>query len=161
MKDFELVLKENMSNINKICSHYAFKFYLDKDDIKSIVLEKLWKNKDNYQERGFKFSSWIQTITRNTCLDIIKLKKVSLYSLNEDYNSVFEDHKVYEVRNSLYHTYKKIRLNYAGEKFYKYRITIYMTAKGYKIKEIADKLETAEGTVKVMLHRIRKFLKNG
>lgn len=162
MKDFELLLQENNTDINKVCKYYAYKFKIEPDELKGIVLEKLWKYKDNYKDQGFKFSSWVQQIAYNSCIDEFrKRSKAVLVSLPDDNfqsNSIIHNGRDYDKRNYLYSVYKKIRQRYPGEKHYNYRICMYMLGQGYKMREIADYLNVTEGTIKSIIHRVRVFL---
>ncbi|UFT99056.1 sigma-70 family RNA polymerase sigma factor [Radiobacillus kanasensis] len=47
------------------------------------VFIKLWTKKGLYKEEKGKFSSWLLTVTRNTCLDLLKKKKETTYTLEE------------------------------------------------------------------------------
>ena len=45
------------------------------EDLTHQVFMKAWQNINNYEERGFQFSSWLYQISRNQVIDFYRQKK--------------------------------------------------------------------------------------
>ncbi len=162
MKDFNTFLEENMSTINRYCTYYAYKFNIDKDELKSNVFERLCKHQDTFTEQnGTK--SWLGTVIKNCCIDNTRKphNRQYFYSLDIVSSTISDISSKVDRRNYIANIYVKIRKQYPGERYYKHRISIYMFSQGYRLKEISSHLNTTENSVKTLIYRIREFLHNG
>ncbi len=89
LKDIELYQKvlhdKDSSSLRKLYQMYekliysfSYKMTQDKDIAEEVIQEvflKLWKKHAPYDKSKGKFSSWLLTMTRNTCLDALRKRK--------------------------------------------------------------------------------------
>jgi RNA polymerase sigma factor (sigma-70 family) len=162
MKDFDAFLNENMRTINYYCAYNSHKFNIDKKELKSTVLEKLWKSRHIFTEQqGTK--AWLSLVIKNCCLDYKRTiySKQAFCSLEPIHSTILDASHKKSQRNYIAGLYIKIRNQYPGQKGLKYRTCIYMIGQGYKIKEVAEQLNISENSVKTIVFRIREFLHDG
>ncbi|PKA82163.1 RNA polymerase sigma-70 factor (ECF subfamily) [Ulvibacter sp. MAR_2010_11] len=97
------------------------------------------------------FGSWLKRIVINTCLDVIKARKMELYSINEEVMHISEEGTDWEVSDET--TYSEI-LN-AIEKLpenYKTVVQLFLL-EGYDHQEISQVLDISESASRTNLHR--------
>ena len=82
LMNFNEVIKANKQNIKNIIRLITKE---DNEDIEQEVYVKIWKNSEQYKEKG-SIKSWISTIARNASLDYLKSSyhKVSQTSTSDD-----------------------------------------------------------------------------
>ena len=168
MKDFDKFLKDNMVHINKYCTYQSFKFNINYNDLKSNVLEKIWKFQDKYTEQN-SVKSWINIIARHCAINYIRSPHarqtfLAINGTNGELQSFPEpsnEPNNFELRQYAVAVYKKIRREYPGDKYYKQRMCIYMCGQGYRIREIAEHLNISENNVKSIIFRVREYLHDG
>lgn len=150
--------KGNEEAFNQLISFYypfVYKFLLkmisNEEAAKDLTQEtfiKLIRNIDKYNiNKNNKFSTYLITIARNTCLDYIKKNNKIIYM--EDINDIIttknNDNTIYEEIDKLTNEQKiAVKLKYI---------------EGYTIEEIALALKEKPQTIKSRLYEARKKLK--
>ncbi|WNB91382.1 sigma-70 family RNA polymerase sigma factor [Bacillus sp. NEB1478] len=122
------------------------------------VFMKLWRKKGIYAEEKGKFSSWLLTVTRNACIDLIRKQnknEVEILERDIDYErseSVEETVTWNEEREVLKEAVSTLNEEQQDivEMFY---------FKGYSQSDIADKKQLPIGTVKGRIRLALKHLK--
>jgi RNA polymerase sigma-70 factor (ECF subfamily) len=140
----------------------------DADDLTIEAFGKAFKNLHQYTP-NFAFSTWLFKIASNNCIDFIRKKKKSTFSIDK----TAEGENGNELSNNLpSHTLdpeenfiKKQKINLMREVVEKlkphYRKLIELRYfKEYSYEEIAQELQLPLGTVKAQLFRAREFLYN-
>lgn len=160
-----------ISNTKGLVIQIIYKMVRNHEDRKDLAQEVYLKVYDKLD--GFKFNSklstWIATITYNTCLNYLKKKKIPILDIDKN-----EEKELWEKIsiNTFYYSdnqteayiFKKERsqiLTLAIEKLpplYKTLITLYHNEE-LSYSEITDITGLPEGTVKNYLYRARKKLK--
>jgi RNA polymerase sigma factor (sigma-70 family) len=73
---FSSIIEEHESDLRGV----AFKILKNDEDVKDalqIVQVKVWKKIGTFDpSKGAKFSTWLHTITKNTCLDVLRKRNV-------------------------------------------------------------------------------------
>ncbi|WP_181350270.1 RNA polymerase sigma factor [Thalassobacillus sp. CUG 92003] len=80
-------LEEIYDKYEKLLYSFAIKLSGDAtlaEEVLQEVFIKIWTHKAVYQEKKGKFSSWIVTVTRYTCIDLIRKRKDENVSLEEE-----------------------------------------------------------------------------
>lgn len=138
--------------IKKITGNYN-------EDLEQEAYLKIWQNQNKYQDEGKK-SSWLSVVTANLCRDYLK-SRFNKYNNNTLQGEIIEKVSVnpkYEEKLDKKKR-QKIILKAVDElpKELRQVIILYeFEEKTYK--EIAEKLNIAEGTVKSRLFNARKIL---
>lgn len=103
------------------------------------------------------FGAWLKKIVINTCLDVIKSRKLELFSLSEKEEYVVSENTNWEVSDdiSLNEIIKAIQD--LPEKF-KIVVQLFLL-EGYDHQEIAGILSISEGASRTNLHRGKTILK--
>ncbi|WP_074408034.1 RNA polymerase sigma factor [Aquimarina megaterium] len=160
-----------ISNTKGLVIQIIYKMVRNHEDRKDLAQEVYLKVYDKLG--GFRFNSklstWIATITYNTCLNYLKKKKIPILDIDKN-----EEKELWEriSTNTFYcfdnqietYIFKKERsqiLTLAIEKLppvYKTLITLYHNEE-LSYSEITDITGLPEGTVKNYLYRARKKLK--
>ena len=151
-----------------------YKMTSNKEDIEDLTQEafiKAFNSLKNFDSQ-FAFSTWLYKIATNNCIDYIRKKKLSTYSIdkefgNEDNDMRFEipDFEYLPDRNIQENEKKRI-LDVAIEKLpLRYKTVILLRHKNeMEYEEIAKKLKLPIGTVKAHIFRgrelLNKFLKD-
>ncbi|TMU84975.1 sigma-70 family RNA polymerase sigma factor [Bacillus sp. BHET2] len=71
-------LRQLYQQYEKLIYSFSYKMTGDREIAEEVIQEvfmKLWKNHSPYDRSKGKFSSWLLTMTRNTCLDAIRKRK--------------------------------------------------------------------------------------
>lgn len=168
-------LEGNTKSYDKLMNRYkrnvyyiALKFLNNQNDAEDATQEcfmKAFASLDKYEAK-FAFSTWLYKIASNTCVDIIRKKKMELLSLThsngEDDNSEIQinDTKFYTPDDGLERKERKEIINKIVSSLpEKYRILIelrYYEELSYE--EIAVSTNLPLGTVKAQLNRAKTIL---
>ncbi|MCB2196116.1 MAG: RNA polymerase sigma factor [Bacteroidetes bacterium] len=149
--------KENILPLNRKLLGFANRFMKDLDDAKDVVQEiyvKLW-NMRNDLDKYNSVEALAMRMTRNLCLDKIKLKKtVSLNSVvrEESTNELREEDKLSEQKLAIRRVKQTIETLDEPQK----SIIQLRDIEGYEYHEIAQILNMNVNTVRVSLSRARK-----
>ncbi|WP_035096364.1 RNA polymerase sigma factor [Aquimarina megaterium] len=160
-----------ISNTKGLVIQIIYKMVRNHEDRKDLAQEVYLKVYDKLD--GFKFNSklstWIATITYNTCLNYLKKKKIPILDIDKNeekelWEKISINTFCYSDNQTEAYIFKKERsqiLTLAIEKLpplYKTLITLYHN-KELSYSEITDITGLPEGTVKNYLYRARKKLK--
>lgn len=146
-----------------------FKMIKNKDDADDLTMEafgKAFKGLDQYTP-SFAFSTWLFKIATNNCIDFIRRRKESLFSIDKVYETAEGEPFMIEPASPLLNPEEKamrkqkIQLMQAVvEKLpARYRTLVelrYFHEKSYE--EISEELDLPIGTIKVQLFRAREVL---
>ncbi len=90
-KAFAALISRHLGLVYKI-SLYYLRNRADAEDATQEIFVKVWKNLKSFDQKR-KFSTWLSEIAKNTCLDILKQKRVIPFSAfeNEDGNNYIID----------------------------------------------------------------------
>lgn len=149
--------KENILPLNRKLLGFANRFMQDLDDARDIVQEiyvKLWKMREDLDKYN-SVEALAMRMTRNLCLDKIKLKKtVSLNSVvrEECTDELKEEDKLNEQKLAIRRVKQTIEMLDEPQK----SIIQLRDIEGYEYEEIAQILNMNVNTVRVSLSRARK-----
>jgi RNA polymerase sigma-70 factor (ECF subfamily) len=143
----------------------------NKDDADDLTIEafgKAFKRLNQYTP-NYAFSTWLFKIASNNCIDFIRRKKMTTFSIdktfeNDEGGEMSMDIKA-EGLNPEENMVKKQKVKHMHEVVEKlkprYRVLVEMRYfEELSYEEIAEKLELPLGTVKAQLFRAREFLAN-
>ena len=149
--------KENILPLNKKLLGFANRFMQDMDDAKDIVQEiyvKLWKMREELDKYN-SVEALAMRMTRNLCLDRIKLKKTVKI------NGAIKDES--EEKNALNERQEEIKIAVSRAKYAMGKLDEPQKAimqlrdiEGYDYEEIAQVLNMNVNTIRVSLSRARK-----
>ncbi|SFC01429.1 RNA polymerase sigma-70 factor, ECF subfamily [Bacillus sp. OV322] len=130
------------------------------EEIVQEVFIKLWAGKGHYDEGKGKFSSWLLTVTRNTCIDQLRKRKESAVLENQDTipsdNPSVEDLAEWRENGSIL----RKAISELGEEQQKMVELFYF--KGLSQQKIADScnlpLGTVKGRIRLALAHLKKHL---
>ncbi len=163
--------------MNKYYQHIynlIFKMIFRKEDVEDLTQEafiKAFNSLENF-DRQFAFSTWLYKIATNNCIDYLRKKKLSTFSIDKEIQSEDSDFK-FEIPDTEYIPDNKIieeqrkkiideALERLPEKYH--RVIVLSHKKEMEYEEIAEKLELPLGTVKAHIFRgrelLNKYLKN-
>ncbi len=163
--------KTVISNTQGLVIQITYKMIRNAEDRKDILQEVYLKVYDKLA--GFKFNSklstWIGTITYNTCLNFLEKKKIPVLNVvddegNESWETIVSNDTSFDNNNTESDLFKKERSQILEKEIdklpplYKTILTLYHQ-KELSYKEIAVITELPEGTLKNYLFRARKQLK--
>lgn len=154
------VFKENILPLNKKLLGFANRFMNDLDEAKDIVQEtyiKLWRMRDELDKYN-SVEALAMRMTRNLCLDKIKLKKtIPLNGHLKDEKT--ENGELNEHQSAI--NLAALRAKNAIEKLDEPQRTIMQLRdlQGYDYEEIGQVLNMNVNTVRVSLSRARKKVK--
>lgn len=140
---------------------YRFAFFMlrnmeDAQDVTQEVLIKIWNKKEEISSIK-NLRAWAITITRNTCLDLLKSRKGESFSWDDNMDAPTTTNPFEKVRLSDESNWIKILMDKLPvnqkDVFYLRHF------EGNSYKEIGDTLKLDENKVKVYLHRARTFIK--
>jgi len=149
--------KENILPLNRKLQGFAYRFMQDMDDAKDIVQEiyvKLWNMRSDLDKYN-SVEALSMRMTRNLCLDKIKLKKtVSINSVLKEEGT--DDHIKKEKQTEV--NIAVLRAKSAIDKLDEPQKTIMSLRdiEGYDYDEIAQILNMNINTIRVSLSRARK-----
>lgn len=170
----EMTLKEyikgNRLDIDKVVEDYYGYIYMIVKNIKSIgILEEdmeeiisdvflaLWKNHTNLTEET-KIKPYLAGIAKNILKN--KYRKTKIDYPISDYEEQLVSPYTLEIISEEREQNEMIRKSLRNMKPEEYQIFMAFYYQNKKIKEIAKKLDISESKVKVILHRLRKELKD-
>ncbi len=157
-----------MKKYYNLISHLIRKMVFEKDEVDDLTQETFIKafNSLHKFDKEFAFSTWLYKIATNNCIDYIRKKKLSTFSIDKDIK-LDDDEVRYEIADDNYVPDKRIIKNQknnviekAIEKLpKKYRDIIILRHK-YEMNyyEISKELKIPIGTVKAHLFRAREML---
>ncbi len=130
----------------------------DAEDLTHQVFLSAWQKIEEYEERGFPFSSWLYQISRNAVIDFYRSRKQNI-QLEEIENIIGDD--LLNSENSLDLKIKIEKLMQAIKELKpEYQDVIIMRfVDDLSVKEVAEALNKSEGAIKLMQHRAIKKLK--
>lgn len=149
--------KENILPLNRKLLGFANRFMKDLDDAKDVVQEiyvKLWNMRSDLDKYN-SVEALAMRMTRNLCLDKIKLKKtVSLNSVvrEESTDELKEEDKLNDQKLAIRRVKQTIEMLDEPQK----SIIQLRDIEGYEYGEIAQILNMNVNTVRVSLSRARK-----
>lgn len=143
----------------------------NKDDADDLTIEafgKAFKRLAQYTP-NYAFSTWLFKIASNNCIDFIRRKKMTTFSIDKTFENDEGGEMSMDIRaeglNPEENMVKKQKVKHMREVVEKlkprYRVLVemrYFDELSYE--EIAEKLELPLGTVKAQLFRAREFLAN-
>lgn len=136
------------------------------DDIAQDVFLKVFRALDRFDiHRGVKFSTWVFTFTRNHCLDLLKKKRVPVFSmtsvLEDEGQRSFVDEGVLPPFQEAEGSEIGARIDSALQAINPEQREVFemRERRGMDYTEIASLMGVAEGTVKSRLHRARLALR--
>jgi RNA polymerase sigma-70 factor (ECF subfamily) len=151
--------------------HLAYRMLNNKHEAEDAVQEtfmRVYTNLNRYDEQQ-KFSTWIFRIATNHCIDRLRKRKHSAYSLdaempdgegNDYYSMLAGNEDTPEKQIILSETQLQIRkaIDALPEKYKTVVILRYL--QDMSLQEISDVLDMPVTTVKTRVHRGREYLRN-
>ena len=127
------------------------------EDLSQEIFIKAYRNLDKYNPK-MKFSTWILSISRNTCIDYLRKKRVENLPLEE---GIKTGEGPLSAEEAYLYKEQKLEIEQAiGSLPEEYRLLIILYhQQGQSYKEIAEILNMPMSLVKNRLHRGRKMLK--
>lgn len=163
--------KTIISNTQGLVIQITYKMIRNAEDRKDILQEVYLKVYDKLASFKFnsKLSTWIGTITYNTCLNFLQKKKIPVLNVvddegNEPWETIVSNASSFDNNNTESYLFKKERSKILETEIdklpplYKTILTLYHQ-KELSYKEISVITELPEGTLKNYLFRARKQLK--
>ncbi|CUS99209.1 RNA polymerase sigma factor [Candidatus Chrysopegis kryptomonas] len=164
----ETAYVELMNRYRKKVEVIVLKIVKQKSEVEDLVQEiftKAFTSISTFKSE-FSFSTWLYKIATNHCIDFVRKRKISTFSLDEDYEleedtiqreipdwSQTPDRELFEKqRNEIIHQ----AINSLPEHYRKVIIMRHFEDKSYE--EIAKELKLPIGTVKVHIFRARELL---
>ena len=137
------------------------------EDIAQDVFLKVFRSLERFDTtRGVKFSTWVFTFTRNHCLDLLKKKKLSVFSMtsmlaDDEGQRTFADEGVISPERSAVGSEIGERIDAALHVINPEQREVFemREQRGMDYRDIAKRMGVAEGTVKSRLHRARIALR--
>lgn len=178
--DYDLVVratkKKDQRAFAKLMERYRDSVYFmlmkmvnNKDDADDLTIEafgKAFRRLDQYTP-DFAFSTWLFKIANNNCIDFIRKKKMTLYSIDQPVVDEEGGERTIELESQtlnpadnmiknekislMQHMVKKLKPRYRQLVELRY-------FSEYSYEEIAEKLDLPVGTVKAQLFRARDLL---
>ena len=154
MKEFEKLVEQYTPFVMSVCLSFM-KHREDAEDACQEVFLKIWKTKSGFLDRS-KYTTWLYSIARNTCLDI--LKKNSRHEHDEipetlpDNGTSPESRLVEkEFEEAVYSALEELDTDMKT-------ILLLREKAGLSYTDIASLLAISEGTVKSRISRAREKL---
>jgi RNA polymerase sigma-70 factor (ECF subfamily) len=162
---FETLVK----NTDRLVYNLALRMTQNEQDALDVSQEaylRAWKSLSSF-EGNCSFSSWMYRITRNACIDYLKMKKkhsaIRIDAESDDGEKfelpITDEESMQEVIAERNDTASAIRQAIDGLSQLQREIIILSDVEGYSYKEIAQILQVEEGTVKSRLSRAREKLR--
>jgi RNA polymerase sigma-70 factor (ECF subfamily) len=159
-------LEQLYDRYEKLLFSFSFKILKQKELAEEAVQDvfmKIWRKKGIYSEQSGKFSSWLLTVTRNACIDLIrKQKKNEVELLDHD----ADQESTTSVEQTVTWNEERKKLKDAVSTLTKDQQVIVdmFYFKGYSQAHIADKqqlpLGTVKGRIRLALQHLRKVYKD-
>src|SRR6056297_1689380 len=167
-KVIEAVLNGNTASFKKIIERYeamvfdlAYKHLQNYEDAKDLTQEiflKIFNQLDKY-DNNYKFFSWLYRISLNEIYSYLKKTKwkKKIISIEKVKSFLFSDLKVYKEKSDVLFEIQKI-ISKVSERDNEIFTLFYFD--DYSIQKISEITQETESNVKVILHRLRKKIKN-
>jgi len=167
-KVIEAVLNGNTASFEKIIERYeamvfdlAYKHLQNYEDAKDLTQEiflKIFNQLDKY-DNNYKFFSWLYRISLNEIYSYLKKTKwkKKIISIEKVKSFLFSDLKVYKEKSDVLFEIQKI-ISKVSERDNEIFTLFYFD--DYSIQKISEITQETESNVKVILHRLRKKIKN-
>lgn len=127
-----------------------FKNEVDAEDANQDIWIKIFEKLHTFNGNSA-FSTWIYSITRNYCIDVIRKKKKDQIVISQDDGTyeVLDDSETYDY----VHNYRLKLLNSLRKDDKKVLELKYLS--GYSIKEISKMINKSESAVKMQIKRAK------
>lgn len=154
MKNFEKLVGEYTPFVMSVCLSYM-KNREDAEDACQEVFLKIWKTKSAFEDRS-KYTTWLYSIARNTCLDLLKKNSKHLHeeipeALPDQNGTPEKSYIAKEFEESVYSALGLLDTDMKA-------VLLLREKAGMSYSEIAETLGIAEGTVKSRISRAREML---
>lgn len=163
-----------MKKYYQLIHNLIFRMVFRKEDVEDLVQESFIKAFNSLEkfDAQYAFSTWLFKIATNNCIDYLRKKKLSTFSIDKDMSSDDDDMK-FEIPDSNYipdtgiiDSERKVliemAINSLPEKYK--RVILLRHTEDMDYEEIAKKLKLPLGTVKAHIFRgrelLNKFLKD-
>ena len=152
--------KKNIIPLGNKLYGFAFRFLKDSDEAKDAIQDiyiKLWKLKDKLHEYN-SIEAFAMRVTRNYCLDKIKLKKTVSLEVNPPYENQVKEkdpQQMLEINDKIKNVRKVMEQLPEQQRM----IIELKDVEGYSYEEIEKVLDLNINTIRVNLSRARKRIK--
>lgn len=154
------VFNNKVSEARVVLKPFAIKLTRDITDAEDLVQETVYKAIVNYEkfQTGTNLKAWLYTIMKNIFINDYR-KKVSRNVIVDNTPNAYLLNSSITISNNAERAFVMEDINLALQKISaELRVPFLMHYKGYKYKEIADKLNLPLGTVKSRIFFARKDL---
>ncbi|HMU98125.1 MAG TPA: RNA polymerase sigma factor [Chitinophagales bacterium] len=154
------VFNNKVSEARGVLKPFAIKLTRDITDAEDLVQETVYKAIVNYEkfQTGTNLKAWLYTIMKNIFINDYR-KKVSRNVIVDNTPNAYLLNSSITISNNAERAFVMEDINLALQKISaELRVPFLMHYKGYKYKEIADKLNLPLGTVKSRIFFARKDL---
>ncbi|QAS51333.1 RNA polymerase sigma factor [Halobacillus litoralis] len=155
-------LEEIYEKYEKLLYSFAIKLSGDSQLAEEVLQEvfiKIWTKKAVYEEGKGKFSSWIVTITRYTCIDLIRKRKKNTVAFEEERDEVHQETPSTENLAEWREEGASVRQAVKKLSNEQRQMVDCFYFKGMAHREIAEQCELPLGTVKGRLRLALKHLR--
>lgn len=157
-----------MNKYKQLIYNLIYRMIRNKEDVEDLTQEafiKAFNSLDKF-DKQFSFSTWLFKIATNNCIDYLRKKKLSTFSIDkeigsddDDYTFEIPDNERIPDKNILDTERKKILEEAIESLPNKYKSVILLRHRDEKdYEEIAKKLKLPLGTVKAHIFRGRELL---
>lgn len=159
-RNIERLIKENFKYSFSICKKFT-KNIDEAELLRSQVFEKIWKSRNRFQGTDADFKNWLYIIIKNAYISKYRddKKRWGDLSLEDEFRHPTID----SFDENPDHKNLLKNINYTIDSSFSYRdakIFKMNTYEGYKYIEISAFFKIPLGTVKLVIHKIRKYLHN-
>lgn len=154
------VFNNKVSEARGVLKPFAIKLTRDITDAEDLVQETVYKAIVNYEkfQTGTNLKAWLYTIMKNIFINDYR-KKVSRNVIVDNTPNAYLLNSSITISNNAERAFVMEDINLALQKISaELRVPFLMHYKGYKYKEIADKLNLPLGTVKSRIFFARRDL---
>ena len=168
LKGEQKAFERLMSKYQQMIHNLIFRMIYKKEDVEDLTQEAFIKAFNSLEkfDKQFSFATWLCKIATNNCIDYLRKKKLSTFSIDKEIESD-EDNMQFEIpdsnfipdKNILDSERKKILQNAIQNLPEKYRqVIILRHQEDMDYEEIAEKLDLPLGTIKAHIFRAREML---
>jgi RNA polymerase sigma factor (sigma-70 family) len=161
-EDNKEALEQLYDRYEKLLFSFSYKILKQKELSEEAVQDvfmKLWRKKGFYAEHKGKFSSWLLTVTRNVCIDLLRKQTKNQVELMEKDMDIERTESLEETVT--WNEERKVLKEAVGLLTTEQQeIVDLFYFKGYSQADIADKQKLPLGTVKGRIRLALKHLKN-
>ncbi len=159
--DYDKVFQEELLPLKDKIFRFAYSIVRNRDmaeDVTQEIYLKLWKNRKKWEEWS-NLEAITMTMTKNLCLDKLKLKANNTVAIPEGFEK--KDYRRTPSESTEIDDMKALMHEEIAKLSDKYRMVLELRdIEGYKYDEISQILDISMSQVKVTLHRARIELKN-